>query len=116
MSDLVNYTELLPPLPELTDQQLADALAEVWADWLMDSNDEHGQPNAIRHVAKAAIAAAAPAIRKAEREMCANLAVDIASHAAKQYTDNPVRQPYANNRLMHVGWSTAEAIRALPDI
>lgn len=38
----------------MTDEQITAALAEVGAAWLMDEQDEHGQPNAMRHLAKAA--------------------------------------------------------------
>lgn len=49
----------------------------------------------------------------AERERCARLAVAAASAAVKKYEDDPtpVRQPYANNRLIHVGWDAADLIR-----
>lgn len=48
-----------------------------------------------------------------EKERCARLAIDAAAAAVKKYDDDlaPVRQPYANNRLMHVGWAAADAIR-----
>lgn len=34
----------------MTDEQIAATLAEVGAEWLMDEQDEHGQPHAIRHL------------------------------------------------------------------
>jgi hypothetical protein len=49
----------------MTDEQIAAALAEVGAAWLMDELDDHGQPNALRHLVAAAAAA--------ERERCARL-------------------------------------------
>jgi hypothetical protein len=53
------------------------------------------------------------AVEKTERERAAQLAVDAASAAVKKYEDDPapVRQPYANNRLMRVGWDAADRIR-----
>lgn len=55
------------------------------------------------------------AILAAERERCARLAVDAATAAFEKYKNDmaPVRQPYANNRLKHVGWAAADAIRGL---
>ena len=38
----------------MTDEQIHAALVEVGAAWLMDANDEHGQPSAMRHLAEAA--------------------------------------------------------------
>ena len=59
-----------------------------------------------------AAAVAAEAVER-EKERCARLAIDAAAAAVKKYEDDlaPVRQPYANNRLMHVGWAAADAIR-----
>ena len=58
------------------------------------------------------------AAQAAERERCALLAVDAAAAAVKKYEDDPapVRQPYANNRLMHVGWAAADLIRGPNDV
>lgn len=55
--------------------------------------------------------------RREEMERCAIIAVEVAAEAVKRFADdpNPVRQPYANNRLMHVGWNAATAMRALAD-
>lgn len=55
----------------------------------------------------------AAGLQAAERERCARLAVDAALAAVRRYEYDPapVQQPYANNRLLHVGWSAADAIR-----
>lgn len=58
---------------------------------------------------QAALAAAVAA----ERERCARLAVEVAAAMFDEYSSDsvPVKQPYANNRLMHVGWRVADAVR-----
>lgn len=38
----------------MTDEQITAALAEAGAAWLMDAQDEHGQQDAMRHLATAA--------------------------------------------------------------
>lgn len=97
----MDYTELLPP----------DEVASLAAG--LEVLDPHDK--VWREFAALAIAAAAPAIRKAERERCAITVIDSAAAASKKFTDDPVKQPYANNRLIHVGWDAAAAIRALPE-
>ena len=37
----------------MNDNEIKAALAEVWAEWLMDSNDDHCQSEAIRHLVDA---------------------------------------------------------------
>lgn len=46
----------LGPLPEPDielDEEIKGALREVGAEWLMDADDEYGQPRAIRHLVEA---------------------------------------------------------------
>jgi NifU-like protein involved in Fe-S cluster formation len=63
-------------------------------------------------VSQAQLEAFAALLLGEERERCATAAVDAAAAAVKKYESEtgPVRQPYANNRLMHVGWAAADAI------
>ncbi len=78
-------------------------------------NDPRENREALRDLILGELADEVQAVRKAERERCALLAVDAAVAAVKKYEADPapVRQPYANNRLMHVGWAAADAIRGL---
>jgi len=79
---------------------------EVFSGWNNPRPELNSEPLYDQAAIDAAVAA--------ERERCARLAVDAAAAAVKKYEDDqaPVRQPYANNRLMHVGWDAAERIRS----
>ena len=49
-----------------------------------------------------------------ERERAARLAVEVSMGYASKWENDmaPVKQPYANNRILHAGWAVADAIRA----
>ena len=54
----------------MNDNEIKATLAEVWAEWLMDSSDDHCQSKAIRHLVAA--------VKASEREWCAKLCDDAA--------------------------------------
>lgn len=76
-------------------------------------NDPRENRDALRDLILGELDEELEAVRNAELERCALLAVDAAVASMKKYKDDPspVLQPYANNRLMHVGWAAADAIR-----
>lgn len=88
MSDPMDYTELLPPLPES---------AHLYHDAVAGLSELLYTPAQVRAAQLAAIAAAAPAIRRAERERCAKVC--------------DVTPPYPFRPSIEA----AHLIRALPD-
>lgn len=64
----------------MTNEQITAVLAEVGAAWLMDEQDEHGQPNAMRHlVAAAEDAARAETLDAMENDMPLERAMHLAN-------------------------------------
>lgn len=56
-------------------------------------------------------------VRNEALEEAAVKAADIAQLAVKHYEhDSTWYQPYAGNRIRHVGWNTADAIRSMKEV
>lgn len=67
-------------LGHMTDEQITAALAEVGAAWLMDEQDEYGQPRAMRHLVNAAEDAARAEVLDAVDD---DMPLDRALHLAE---------------------------------
>lgn len=105
----MDYTELLPPLPEREFIAIGGPPMIQFGPYEADE---------MRAYALAAIAAAAPAIRRAERERCATACEIMRDRTLGTQGGNP--HELVNIMLRQVaelGWSRAAIeIRALPDV
>lgn len=95
----MGYTELLPPLPEAAVIEADPVALHFGVRPDKARIDRYFDVNQLRTYALAAIEAAAPAIRKAERERCARL----------------VKHRWRGGYAGEVVEDLAAAIRALPD-